>query len=408
VLNGTNLGGWSRTQPTVAMSSCEAELSAIWTGGQESTFVRHLCQDLGQTIAVTVCTDSSSSIDVSRKRGPGRMKHLELKLLWLQDAARSGDIVMSFVPTAENGADIFTKHVTRAVLHKLRGIIGWFVEPPVIACVEAPRAETEALATQAPEPMAWCDWCDGELPWSAAVWCAHCNWPNHRGTCASLCHRCGWYFCGWCYWGHVCVPLNPCVQLRGMGAQMVVLAVLVLVQARAVHGMDPDDDGEHQVMLAGELAGDEGMDFKSWFNIMVAFSLVGLLAMLWGCLWLSWSGFRHCCSRRRGSAPCHVGQVMPPGPLATTWSQRAEPRPTPRAQPVAQAKVVPASSASALARGTALHAIHARNLEMMRRGQLVVPHGPLETMDDYGGDAQQWAGVQPRTPRLRRRDEVVD
>eukprot|EP00972_Heterocapsa_arctica_P066463 9807568-Heterocapsa_arctica.AAC.1 len=43
-------------------------------------------------------------------RGAGRLKHLEVRELWLQDPMRNGEVAVKCVGTTDNPADLVKKH----------------------------------------------------------------------------------------------------------------------------------------------------------------------------------------------------------------------------------------------------------------------------------------------------------
>ena len=60
-----------------------------------------------------------------QRLGPGcRAKHLEVQTLWVQQLVKIGVVSLNKVDTLENVADVLTKHVPRAVLDKLAGMMG--------------------------------------------------------------------------------------------------------------------------------------------------------------------------------------------------------------------------------------------------------------------------------------------
>ncbi len=80
-VNGFLCNHWSRTQPTIALSSCEAEIIALNVGGVESLYVKTLLEEISKTstTAVTLYTDSSSGKATLQRRGFGRLRHLRVK-----------------------------------------------------------------------------------------------------------------------------------------------------------------------------------------------------------------------------------------------------------------------------------------------------------------------------------------
>ena len=62
---------WSRTQKTVALSSGEAELTALVKGTCEALGVQAILKDWGNDIAINVFADSSAALGVVRRKGAG-------------------------------------------------------------------------------------------------------------------------------------------------------------------------------------------------------------------------------------------------------------------------------------------------------------------------------------------------
>jgi hypothetical protein len=66
--------------------------------------------------------------------------------------------------------------------------------------------------------MYWCDWCESPLHVRDATLCRSCHEMAHRHECTSLCVRCGWHFCGWCFWSHSCTPENTTTPTEALTA----------------------------------------------------------------------------------------------------------------------------------------------------------------------------------------------
>ena len=72
-----------------------------------------MAADLGvefsQSIAIK--SDASAAIGISNRIGIGKIKHIEVTQLWLQEKVANGEIVIHKVPTESNLADALTKAV---------------------------------------------------------------------------------------------------------------------------------------------------------------------------------------------------------------------------------------------------------------------------------------------------------
>lgn len=109
---------WSLTQTTIALSSGEAELSGICRGASIALGLQSLAQDLGISLKIHLFTDATAAIGICRRRGLGKIRHLHVSDLWVQDRLKRGDFSLSKIAGSENPADILTKHVSRELLVK--------------------------------------------------------------------------------------------------------------------------------------------------------------------------------------------------------------------------------------------------------------------------------------------------
>ena len=110
------LKAWPTTQSVVALSSAEAELTGLCKGGAHGIGRQSLCRDLGLDLKLRLHSDSTAAIGVCRRRGLGKIRHLAVADLWLQDKVRSGDLTVHKVLGTDNPADAMTKFVDRITL----------------------------------------------------------------------------------------------------------------------------------------------------------------------------------------------------------------------------------------------------------------------------------------------------
>ena len=69
-------------------------------------------------------SDSSSALAVARRRGPGKMKHVEIRMLALQQWRAEGRLRFAKVNTEVNPSDLLTKPMTREKLVRFSSMIG--------------------------------------------------------------------------------------------------------------------------------------------------------------------------------------------------------------------------------------------------------------------------------------------
>ena len=109
------LTAWSRTQQTVSLSSAEAESYALTTGIAKGKLTKHLLQEFGHEVALMIHVDSQSAKAWASKRGLGRMKHVILKYMFVQDVVEKKLTNLSHINTKQHKADLMTKcHTSEA------------------------------------------------------------------------------------------------------------------------------------------------------------------------------------------------------------------------------------------------------------------------------------------------------
>ena len=103
------LTAWSRTQQTVSLSSAEAEFFALTTGVAEGMVTKHLLQELGHEVILMNHVDGQSAKAWASMRGFGRMKHVMLKYMYVQDVVEKKLTNLAYNSTKQNKADLMTK-----------------------------------------------------------------------------------------------------------------------------------------------------------------------------------------------------------------------------------------------------------------------------------------------------------
>ena len=103
---------WSTTQATIALSSGEAEYASLVKAGSNLLGVKSMMGDLGiRDVPLHLHSDSAAAIGIASRTGLGKLRHLEVHLLWIQQHVRSKKFKLSKVPGKENPADLLTKHL---------------------------------------------------------------------------------------------------------------------------------------------------------------------------------------------------------------------------------------------------------------------------------------------------------
>ena len=125
IVFGMCIKGWSTTQKVVARSSGEAELYAAVRGASEALGLRSMARELGWNWTIRMWTDSSACKGTCNRSGHGKMKHLDVETLWLQEVVKNKEVELNKIAGEENMADLLTKHLSRAVLDRHVAAIGF-------------------------------------------------------------------------------------------------------------------------------------------------------------------------------------------------------------------------------------------------------------------------------------------
>ena len=104
---------WSSTQRTIALSSAEAELGGMVRGAAQGLGCQSLAADLGLTTPLTILSDASAAIGICRRRGLGKVRHICVSELWVQERLKSQVFRLEKTEGSLNPADMLTKFVDR-------------------------------------------------------------------------------------------------------------------------------------------------------------------------------------------------------------------------------------------------------------------------------------------------------
>ena len=109
---GVPVDWWSTKQLSIATSSGDAESRALSTAVQKGLQLQHIAQELDIQTPEQLQTycDAEAAIGFAKNNGGGsKMKHLDVRLGWIQQIRQRGQIQLKKIAGPSNPADFFTK-----------------------------------------------------------------------------------------------------------------------------------------------------------------------------------------------------------------------------------------------------------------------------------------------------------
>ena len=113
---------WSTTQKSITLSSAESELVAAVKMSAELIGISQLADDWGFSLLGKVWVDSSAAIGVASRRGNGKLRHVRVGSLWIQERVENGDLQLQKVSGEWNPADLLTKGLGREKMLRFVGM----------------------------------------------------------------------------------------------------------------------------------------------------------------------------------------------------------------------------------------------------------------------------------------------
>ena len=127
---GPTVSWKSRKQPTVALSTCEAEYMALCEATQEAIYLKQVIADMNVQVVVQpiqIYGDNQGSLSLTKHAGKhNRTKHIDVRYHFIRDYVNRNVIAVQHVPTDDNVADALTKPMPRNKAEKFsRSLFGW-------------------------------------------------------------------------------------------------------------------------------------------------------------------------------------------------------------------------------------------------------------------------------------------
>ena len=86
--------------------------------------MQSLAQDLGWELKVFLWVDSSAAKSMAARKGVGKVRHVQVRELWLQDAVRKERVAIGKIEGTKNPADVATKPKAKDEMARLLEVVG--------------------------------------------------------------------------------------------------------------------------------------------------------------------------------------------------------------------------------------------------------------------------------------------
>jgi len=124
---GSTVTWSSKKQPTVAISSAEAEYMASANATKEAVWLRTLLKemDFPQVSATIIFADNQGCIALTQNPvNHSRAKHIDIRHHFIRKRVGMGEIDLQYISTKDMLADGFTKQLPREAFEKFRSRLG--------------------------------------------------------------------------------------------------------------------------------------------------------------------------------------------------------------------------------------------------------------------------------------------
>ena len=174
-LQGVMICNRSLTQTVISLHSCEAQFYAASACAAELLGLAELFKELHLSVSLKLEMDSDSARHVLQRRGPGGLKHIEVRCLALQQWIRDMRLTVGRVATQNNTAGIFTKYLNGPRILSLSKKLGLHVtgDASDVALAEQRSSSSRSvrvIASQRSRTVKCCLVCDLETCTTAACY----------------------------------------------------------------------------------------------------------------------------------------------------------------------------------------------------------------------------------------------
>jgi len=106
----------SKLQPSVALNTMEAECFGLSEATSESVWLQRMLTELIGSTAVppVIKCDNTAAIAIAHNPTQHcRSKHIDVRVHFVRERVRAGELKLVYVPSKDNAADVLTKGLKR-------------------------------------------------------------------------------------------------------------------------------------------------------------------------------------------------------------------------------------------------------------------------------------------------------
>jgi hypothetical protein len=111
----------SQYQKTVALSTTEAEYMSLARSAKQIKWMYSGMDEVGfpQPRPAVLYNDNNGAVSLTKNtKHNSRVKHIDIRHHFIRDCVENGEIIVHYVPSSENLADVFTKPLGRIIHHR--------------------------------------------------------------------------------------------------------------------------------------------------------------------------------------------------------------------------------------------------------------------------------------------------
>ena len=149
MLHGAAIAWLSKRQPTVALSSAEAEYVTACFAAQEVQFIRQLLMEIGYETKgpTTIFCDSQSAMHMISNPTAGRAKHIDIKAHFVKETQERGTTSFVYINTTENAADFMNKALNGPKTTEYRNLVNGQRSAITVLARRKDTAPAQAMCT---------------------------------------------------------------------------------------------------------------------------------------------------------------------------------------------------------------------------------------------------------------------